>query len=116
MNKLMIRLAAGSALVAALSAAAPAFAALDIGEKAPDFTAPAALAGKTYKFSLSENLAKGPVVLYFYPASFSVGCSAEAHTARCPRRASTPSSWRQQRCFDCRRSWRASSQRRRRRW
>jgi len=79
MNKLMIRLAAGSALVAALSAAAPAFAALDIGEKAPDFTAPAALAGKTYKFSLSENLAKGPVVLYFYPASFSVGCSAEAH-------------------------------------
>lgn len=56
-----------------------AFAALDIGEKAPDFTASAALAGKVYKFSLAEALAKGPVVLYFFPAAFSAGCSAEAH-------------------------------------
>ena len=32
-----------------------------------------------YKFSLAESLAKGPVVLYFFPAAFSVGCSAEAH-------------------------------------
>ena len=70
---------AGLAALAALSLISSAWAALDIGEKAPDFTAPAALAGKTYKFSLAENLAKGPVVLYFYPASFSVGCSAEAH-------------------------------------
>ena len=69
MNKLMIRLTALSGLVAALAVAAPAFAALDIGEKAPDFTAPAALAGKTYKFSLSENLAKGPVVLASDPTA-----------------------------------------------
>jgi thioredoxin-dependent peroxiredoxin len=54
-------------------------AALDIGDKAPDFSAPAALAGQEYKFTLAESLAKGPVVLYFFPAAFSPGCSAEAH-------------------------------------
>ena len=75
MKKLLVRLAG----VVALAVAVPAFAALDIGEKAPDFTAPAALAGQAYKFSLSESLAKGPVVLYFFPAAFSPGCSAEAH-------------------------------------
>jgi thioredoxin-dependent peroxiredoxin len=63
----------------ALTLAGSAWAALDIGDKAPDFTAPAALAGKEYKFSLSESLAKGPVVLYFFPAAFTSGCSAEAH-------------------------------------
>lgn len=59
--------------------ASSAWAALDIGEKAPDFTTQAALAGKQYSFSLSQTLAKGPVVLYFFPAAFSSGCSAEAH-------------------------------------
>ncbi|MBC7730834.1 MAG: redoxin domain-containing protein, partial [Bacteriovorax sp.] len=70
-----------SVLATALSVcvAPPAWAALDIGEKAPDFTVPAALAGKQYSYSLAESLAKGPVVLYFFPAAFSVGCSAEAH-------------------------------------
>ena len=62
-----------------LSIASPAWASLDIGEKAPDFTAPAALAGQQFQFKLSESLAKGPVVLYFFPAAFSPGCSAEAH-------------------------------------
>lgn len=66
-------------MLGALVLAAPAWAALDIGDKAPDFTAPAALAGKQYSFSLSESLAKGPVVLYFFPAAFTAGCSAEAH-------------------------------------
>lgn len=56
-----------------------AHAALDVGDAAPNFTAQAALAGKVYKFSLAESLAKGPVVLYFFPAAFSVGCSIEAH-------------------------------------
>lgn len=55
------------------------YAALDVGDAAPNFTAQAALAGKVYKFSLAESLAKGPVVLYFFPAAFSVGCSIEAH-------------------------------------
>jgi peroxiredoxin len=55
------------------------FAALDIGEHAPDFAIPAALDGKVYKFSLADALKKGPVVLYFFPAAFSEGCSVEAH-------------------------------------
>ena len=55
------------------------YAALDIGERAPDFAIQAALDGKVYKFSLAEALKKGPVVLYFFPAAFSEGCSVEAH-------------------------------------
>ncbi|MBA2412060.1 MAG: peroxiredoxin [Burkholderiaceae bacterium] len=62
-----------------LSICLPAQAALDIGEDAPDFTASAALDGAIYKFSLAESLRKGPVVLYFFPAAFSDGCSIEAH-------------------------------------
>ena len=57
----------------------PALAALDIGERAPDFTAPASLAGQVVEFSLAEALKKGPVVVYFFPAAFSSGCSIEAH-------------------------------------
>ena len=57
----------------------PARAALDVGDSAPDFTVPAALGGKVFQFKLSEALAKGPVVLYFFPAAFSDGCSREAH-------------------------------------
>ena len=73
MNKVLL------SVLTAVTIAPPAWAALDVGEKAPDFTAPAALAGKQYKFSLAESLSKGPVVLYFFPAAFSAGCSAEAH-------------------------------------
>lgn len=54
-------------------------AALDIGDNAPHFTAPAALGGKVFEYSLRDQLAKGPVVLYFFPAAFSEGCSIEAH-------------------------------------
>jgi len=56
-----------------------AFAALDVGEAAPKFSAPAALDGKPFTYSLDAALAKGPVVLYFFPAAFSTGCSIEAH-------------------------------------
>jgi thioredoxin-dependent peroxiredoxin len=56
----------------------PASAALDVGDKAPPFVTPAAKAGKTFSFSLAESLAQGPVVLYFFPAAFSEGCSLEA--------------------------------------
>jgi thioredoxin-dependent peroxiredoxin len=62
-----------------LLVAPAAYAALDVGERAPDFVAPAALGGKVYKFSLSDALKKGPVVLYFFPAAYSEGCSVEAH-------------------------------------
>ena len=57
----------------------PARAALDVGDAAPDFTLPAALGGKAFQYKLSDALAKGPVVLYFFPAAFSEGCSLEAH-------------------------------------
>jgi peroxiredoxin Q/BCP len=62
-----------------LSLPMPSYAALDVGDAAPNFTATAALGGKVFKFTLAESLAKGPVVLYFFPAAFSVGCSIEAH-------------------------------------
>jgi peroxiredoxin len=54
-------------------------AALSVGAAAPDFTAEAALGGKTFTFSLAEALRKGPVVLYFYPRAFTSGCTVEAH-------------------------------------
>jgi thioredoxin-dependent peroxiredoxin len=56
-----------------------ASAALAVGDAAPDFTVPGALAGKPFNFALAEALKKGPVVLYFYPAAFTSGCTAEAH-------------------------------------
>lgn len=58
----------------------PAFAALKQGDKAPDFSAEASLAGKKFDFSLKEALKKGPVVVYFYPSAFTAGCNIEAHT------------------------------------
>lgn len=66
------------ALVAVL-AAAPLEAALKPGAQAPDFTTQATLAGKPFTFSLAEALKHGPVVLYFYPAAFTPGCTVEAH-------------------------------------
>jgi peroxiredoxin len=56
-----------------------ASAALDIGDRAPDFSTEAALAGSVYKYSLAESLKKGPVIIYFFPAAYSEGCSVEAH-------------------------------------
>ena len=66
------------ALAGALAAQA-AFAALPNGHAAPDFTTQATLGGKPFTFSLAEALKKGPVVLYFYPAAFTPGCTVEAH-------------------------------------
>jgi peroxiredoxin len=66
-------------IVVLLAFGLPVRAALDVGERAPDFTTAAALGGKAFSFSLAESLAKGPVVLYFFPAAFSEGCSIEAH-------------------------------------
>ena len=57
----------------------PAAAELPKGEKAPAFTTRAALAGKEFGFSLNAALAKGPVVLYFYPKAFTQGCTLEAN-------------------------------------
>src|SRR6185437_5780423 len=69
-----------SALTALLLAAPlGANAALPDGTTAPDFTAEASLGGNTYTFSLAAAMKKGPVVLYFYPAAFTPGCTTEAH-------------------------------------
>ena len=68
-----------SCLVAAMMAV-PGYAALQVGAAAPDFTATASQAGKDFTFSLKQALAKGPVVVYFYPAAYTGGCDLEAHT------------------------------------
>ena len=54
-------------------------AALTVGASAPQFTTQAALGGNEFTFALADALKKGPVVLYFYPKSFTKGCTAEAH-------------------------------------
>jgi len=56
----------------------PAAAAPDVGDPAPDFTARASLAGREFTYSLAAALKQGPVVLYFYPAAFTKGCTIEA--------------------------------------
>ena len=66
-------------IAAATLAAAPANAALKVGDKAPDFNTTGAVGGKEFKLHLAEQLKKGPVVLYFFPKAFTSGCTAEAH-------------------------------------
>lgn len=58
---------------------AQGIAALQQGAKAPDFTLNAAQGGKPFSLSLKQTLRKGPVVLYFFPAAFTPGCTMEAH-------------------------------------
>ncbi len=74
----MRRLFAG-VLVSCAALAVPAYATLSVGATAPDFKAQASLGGKEFSFSLADALKKGPVVLYFYPAAFTKGCTIEAH-------------------------------------
>ena len=74
MNKMIL----GVSLLALLSL--PVFAALKIGDKAPDFAARGSLAGKEFDFSLESALKKGPVVVYFFPSAYTKGCDLEAHT------------------------------------
>jgi len=74
-------LAAAAVAVAGITGAAvlatPAFAALDLGATAPDFSAKGMLAGNEFTFKLSDALKKGPVVVYFFPAAYTPGCTAE---------------------------------------
>lgn len=67
-------------LALATAAGSPAWAVLPVGAPAPDFSTEAALAGKVFEFSMAETRGKGPVVLYFYPAAFTQGCTIEAHS------------------------------------
>ena len=70
-----------AAIVAICSAlcAGSASAVLEAGAPASDFSTEASLGGKVFKFSLAAALKKGPVVLDFYPAAFTTGCTIEAH-------------------------------------
>ena len=65
--------------LASFALASPLYAALKPGDPAPDFTTQATLAGKPFQFALADALKSGPVVLYFYPAAFTKGCTVEAH-------------------------------------
>lgn len=79
MNKHLVGLLAACAMATSFLAA-PALAAMKQGDRAPDFTAEASLAGKDFSFSLQDALKKGPVVVYFYPSAYTGGCDIEAHT------------------------------------
>ncbi len=68
-----------AAMLVSFFCSASAWAIMKVEDKAPDFTVQAALGGKTFTFHLADALKKGPVVLYFYPKSFTKGCTVEAH-------------------------------------
>ena len=68
------------ALAISVALCTAAFAALKPGDRAPEFSLPASLAGHEFHFSLRAALKKGPVVVYFYPSAFTGGCDLEAHT------------------------------------
>jgi thioredoxin-dependent peroxiredoxin len=65
--------------LAAATLATSAAAELKAGDKAPDFSAPAFLAGQQFNYRLADALKKGPVVVYFFPAAHTQGCNIEAH-------------------------------------
>ena len=52
---------------------------LKVGSKAPEFVLPDDEGGET---SLSDLLKDGPLILYFYPADFTPGCTKEACSIR----------------------------------
>ena len=52
---------------------------LEIGSRAPEFVLPNDEGGES---SLSDLLENGPLILYFYPADFTPGCTKEACSIR----------------------------------
>ena len=76
--KTLLKLAA-IGIVSTAALASPAFSALKVGAKAPEFSATAYLAGKSFTYDLADALKKGPVVVYFFPAPHTKGCNVEAH-------------------------------------
>lgn len=67
-----------TALAAAIAFPSAAPAELPQGARAPNFATQGALGGKPFAFNLRAALKKGPVVVYFYPKSFTQGCTLEA--------------------------------------
>lgn len=78
MTTLKLAAAAAAIGIAGFAASTSVLAALPVGAKAPNFETRGALAGKVFTLKLSDQLKKGPVVLYFFPAAFTPGCTAEA--------------------------------------
>lgn len=73
----MIKHTAG--FIIALMISLPAWAELSPGAAAPQFEAQASLAGKPFYYSLQSALTQGPVVVYFYPSAYTMGCNIQAH-------------------------------------
>jgi thioredoxin-dependent peroxiredoxin len=73
----LARLFLGSFLASLLPSLA--WAELPVGTIAPAFTTKAAQGGSELTYTLSKALKKGPVVVYFYPKSFTSVCTEEAH-------------------------------------
>lgn len=79
MNRTQTLVTAALALAGLGALATTAAAELPQGAKAPAFATRAALKGEEFGFALSAALAKGPVVIYFYPKAFTQGCTLEAN-------------------------------------
>jgi len=76
-----VAVAQAQAPAAKAPAAAPApmpYSGLAVGSMAPEFTGKAYIAGEAKPYSLKNELKKGPVVVYFFPAAFTGGCNLEA--------------------------------------
>lgn len=58
--------------------ALPSSAQIKVGDSALAFNTQASLGGKSFAYSLTDSLKKGPVVVYFYPTAFGGGCSIQA--------------------------------------
>ncbi|MXV45281.1 redoxin domain-containing protein [Saccharibacter sp. 17.LH.SD] len=78
MKNLFAKLSFCTAILASV-ASSHAYASLAVGAQAPDFTTMASQGGNEFSYHLKDALKKGPVVLYFYPAAFTKGCTVEAH-------------------------------------
>ena len=78
-TKMTIAMFAVLAGLGGLAVVTSAKAALKPGAAAPLFTVEAAQGGKTFRFDLAKALEAGPVVVYFYPKSFTSVCTVEAH-------------------------------------
>lgn len=70
--------AAPSASAAQADIPADPGAPIAVGSTAPLFTTEGALAGKPFTLDLAAELKNGPVVLYFFPAAFTAGCTLES--------------------------------------
>lgn len=79
MNRIRMMIAAALGFLGLGALATTAAAELPKGATAPAFATRAALKGEEFGYTLRAALAKGPVVIYFYPKAFTRGCTLEAN-------------------------------------